>query len=61
MVKRKSRIGKSRLCKSCGKELATYNDDKICFTCNVNPVDVSKALKEIKGLANGKDKKSDKQ
>lgn len=54
---RKSRrYGKNRKCKSCNKILSAYNDGVICTECLVNPVDVSKALKELKGLANGKDK-----
>jgi len=34
--------------------LSIYNDDALCFDCNVNPKDVIKALKEIKGFTNGK-------
>jgi NMD protein affecting ribosome stability and mRNA decay len=49
-------IGKTKTCKSCGKPLSAYNDDPLCSSCIVNPLDVSKTLKEIKGLANGKNK-----
>lgn len=31
-----------------------YNDDRMCGNCLVNPKDLSKALKQIKGLGNGK-------
>lgn len=31
-----------------------YNDESLCDKCLVNPGDVNKALKEIKGIANGK-------
>lgn len=55
-IKRKKRIGKVRLCKSCGSNLSIYNDDLLCNKCNVNPVDIKKVLKEIKGLSNDKDK-----
>jgi hypothetical protein len=34
--------------------LSAYNDDDLCGQCIVNPVDVKKMLKEIKGFANGK-------
>lgn len=46
--RRQKRKGKDRFCKSCNAPLSIYNDDPLCFTCNVNPKDVSKALKEIK-------------
>jgi RecJ-like exonuclease len=52
--RRNSRVGKVRKCKSCGQSLSIYNDDELCSTCQVNPGDVLKALKEIKGIANGK-------
>ena len=49
-VKRKKRFGKVRECKSCGSQLSVYNDEMICDRCLINPLDVTKALKEIKGL-----------
>ncbi len=49
---------KERKCKSCEKTLSVYNDEKICARCAVNPVDVVKALKEIRDIADGKDKLS---
>lgn len=52
--RRNRRHGKVRKCKSCGSNLSAYNDDTLCVNCTVNPSDVSKALKEIKGLMNGK-------
>lgn len=52
--RRNRRHGKVRKCKSCGSNLSAYNDEPLCVGCSVNPVDVSKALKEIKGLMNGK-------
>lgn len=54
--RRVKRSGKDRRCKQCDSNLSIYNDDSICLRCEVNPVDVGKALKEIKGLSNGKDK-----
>lgn len=47
-------MGKKRNCKSCGVLLSAYNDDVLCLSCVINPTDVSKALKEIKGIADGK-------
>ena len=31
-----------------------YNDESLCDKCLINPGDVSKALKEIRGIASGK-------
>lgn len=55
LVKIKNRIGKDRKCKSCGVNLSIYNDDVLCKACSVNPAEVIKAMKDLKGLANGKD------
>lgn len=52
--RRKKRAGKNRLCNSCGSKLSIYNDDQLCQNCLVDPKSVSKILKQIKGLANGK-------
>ena len=54
VTRRQKRLGKIRQCKNCNKDLSIYNDDPLCFDCNVNPKDVIKALKEIKGFTNGK-------
>lgn len=54
VTRRQKRLGKSRKCKSCKKDLSIYNDEELCYDCNINPNDVNKALKEIKGLGNGK-------
>ena len=51
---------KTRLCKSCGTKLSAYNDEVLCDTCLVNPSDVTRALREMKGIANGKPSKDDK-
>lgn len=56
--RRNKRIKQNRKCKQCGSALSAYNDDPICFSCVVNPKDVSKTLREIKGLANGKDQQT---
>jgi len=52
--RRKGRVKKPRTCKSCGSKLSIYNDEQTCNNCKVNPSDVAKALKEMKGIANGK-------
>ena len=52
--RRQKRKGKNRICKSCSNQLSIYNDDVLCNSCLVNPSDVIKALKEIKGIANEK-------
>ena len=57
IARRKKRTGKVRLCSSCGASLSIYNYDSLCQNCLVNPKDVSKVLKQIKGLANGRNKK----
>lgn len=56
IARRNKRIKQNRQCKLCSSPLSAYNDDAICFSCVINPKDVSQTLKEIKGLANGKDK-----
>jgi hypothetical protein len=53
-TRRNKRLRKVRNCKSCDVPLSAYNDDELCGQCLVNPIDVKKMLKEIKGLANGK-------
>jgi hypothetical protein len=57
IISRRNRMmGKTKTCKSCGQPLSVYNDEPLCSACVVNPSDVSKAIKEIKGIANGKRK-----
>jgi hypothetical protein len=50
----KKRAGKIRLCKSCNKQLSMYTEESICQACDIDPDDVKDALKEIKGIINGK-------
>jgi len=52
--RRNKLMGKDRKCKSCGCQLSAYNDEQLCQSCIVNPSEVAKALKKIKGVANGK-------
>lgn len=56
ITRRRKRTGKVRKCRSCNTDLSIYNDDILCNSCSVNPNDVAKVLKEIKGLINGKDR-----
>jgi hypothetical protein len=56
LQRRLRRRDKPRYCRSCSKQLSAYNDSTICDTCSSDPTDVSKVLKEIKGLMNGKDR-----
>lgn len=60
LTRRQKRQGKNRVCKSCDTKLSIYNDDLLCDNCLVNPQDVLKALKEIKGISNGKSFEVDK-
>lgn len=53
-TRRAKRLEKPKLCKACGSVLSAYNDYDTCSKCIVNPIDVKKALKEIKGFTNGK-------
>ena len=39
-----------RYCKSCSTLLSMYNDTQLCEKCDINPKDVSKALKDIKRM-----------
>jgi hypothetical protein len=52
-TKRQKRLGKERKCKSCEKDLSIYNDDVLCSECLINPIEVKKALKQLKGFING--------
>ncbi len=51
----KKRSKNPRKCNLCGSLLSIYNDSNICQNCDLDPKDVTKALKDIKGLMNGKD------
>lgn len=55
VTRRSRRQGKVRLCKACQSHLSIYNDDILCEKCVINPQDVSRALRDIKGIAKGKD------
>lgn len=48
-ARRQKRKGKNRKCKNCDKLLSIYNDESLCVECNINPKDVGKILKQIKG------------
>ena len=49
-----ARAKKPRKCSSCGLNLSMYNEGKVCSKCLVDEKEVSKILKQMKGIANGK-------
>jgi hypothetical protein len=53
-TRRTKRLSKVRNCKSCSVPLSAYNDEDLCSECLINPIEVKKALKELKGFINGK-------
>lgn len=55
ITRRAKMASKVRLCRSCGTKLSAYNDEDLCQKCFVNPADVKKALKDIRGIINEKD------
>lgn len=54
-TRRQKRVGKNRRCRSCDQDLSIYNDEYLCNNCMVDPKEVNKALKDMKGIANGKE------
>lgn len=59
-IKRRNMLmNKKRNCKSCHQPLSVYNDEDLCTACLINPKDVNKLLKEIRGRANGKFKETE--
>lgn len=51
--RRNNKKHRNRKCKACQSPLSIYNDGELCSNCLVNPQEVKKTLKEIKGLADG--------
>jgi uncharacterized Zn ribbon protein len=54
ITKRSKRSAKGRTCKSCKSRLSIYNDTIFCDNCTVDATDVNRALREIRGIANGR-------
>lgn len=54
--RRNKMMSQDRFCVECSQRLSAYNDDVICHSCVVNPKEVNKILREIRGMANGKSK-----
>lgn len=54
VTRRQKRQGKGRTCNSCGEDLSIYNDESLCVKCIINPKEVKKIIKDLKGLANDK-------
>jgi predicted nucleic acid-binding Zn ribbon protein len=55
VTRRAKMASRVRLCKSCNTRLSAYNDEDLCQKCLINPKDVKKALKDIRGIINEKD------
>jgi hypothetical protein len=54
-ITRRKRLQENpRSCSSCGSKLSAYNDEKLCQACLIDPKEVSKAIKRIRGYSNGK-------
>lgn len=51
--RRKKLLQAPRKCKACNMSLSVYNDEDLCERCIVNPIEVKRALKDIKGLIDG--------
>lgn len=57
-ITRRNRLAKkSRKCKACDNNLSAYNDEQLCQSCLIDPKQVAKTIKEIKGYSNGKSNK----
>ena len=50
-----NRANKARHCNQCGVILSMYNNSSTCQSCDIDKSIVNKILRDIKGLANGKD------
>ena len=50
ILKRKKREGKVRNCVQCGTSLSVFNDEPLCYNCEINHRQVTKVLKELKKL-----------
>ena len=44
----KSRVGKQRVCNTCGQPLSIYNDDTYCSTCIGDKKDLKRFLRNVK-------------
>lgn len=53
-TRRERRKLRERKCKICDTTLSIYNDEKICESCIIDPKEVNKVLRQIKGIVNGK-------
>ena len=50
VLKIQKRKGRSRKCRNCKESLSIYTDGPLCVFCEIDPLMVSKALKEMKRL-----------
>jgi hypothetical protein len=53
--RRNKMMSKPKQCKACHKPLSVYNDESLCAACIIDPKEVMRTLREMKGLANGKE------
>jgi hypothetical protein len=53
-TRRERRKNRDRKCKVCNSVLSIYNDEKVCESCIIDPKEVNKVLRQIKGIVNGK-------
>ena len=54
ITRRKKRKNKPKKCVNCNEELSIYNEDALCNSCVINPKEVAKILKKIKGMSDDK-------
>jgi len=50
ILKRKKREGKNRNCVQCQTPLSVFNDEPLCYNCEINHKQVTKVLKQLKQL-----------
>jgi hypothetical protein len=53
-TRRERRKNKDRRCKICNAILSIYNDEKTCESCLIDPKQINRVLRQIKGIASGK-------
>lgn len=58
-TRRERRRNKDRRCKVCNESLSIYNDDKSCEKCIIDPKEINRVLRQVKGIINGKAKFTD--
>jgi hypothetical protein len=54
IIRRKKLQENPKKCNSCGGKLSAYNNEKLCQVCIIDPKEVYKTIKKIRGYSNGK-------